>query len=60
MMNWKGLGRKWSWLNRNISRHLPGRSGENHQKYPVRIAGKGKVLSPIFAMLILLNAGAFF
>jgi hypothetical protein len=31
MMNWKGYGRKRSWLNHNISCHLPGRPEESHE-----------------------------
>jgi hypothetical protein len=32
MMNWKGCGRKWSWLNlMALSRHSPGGTGEKPQ-----------------------------
>jgi hypothetical protein len=39
MMNWKGFGRKRSWPNRKVYRHLPGGTEENHEK-PVMIAGR--------------------
>jgi hypothetical protein len=39
MMNWKGFGRKWSWLNFNLlSWHSPGGTEKKHEKPSVRIA----------------------